>query len=74
MERQEDRLEEIARNYMTMGRTLTFHQYSDMIDSVTSDQINAAAERAMSGAPTMTVLGDSINLVPNVTDVARQLN
>ena len=74
MERQEDRLEEIARNYMTMGANLTFHQYCDSIDAVTSDQINSAAEKAMSGAPTMVVTGDSINLVPNVTDVQRQLN
>lgn len=36
MERQEDRLEEIARNYQTFG-DLTFHQYCDKIDSVTSE-------------------------------------
>ena len=31
MERQEDRLEEIAKNYLTFG-DLTFHQYCDRID------------------------------------------
>jgi hypothetical protein len=36
MERQEDRLEEIARNYATYG-TLNFHQYCDQIDAVTSE-------------------------------------
>ena len=35
MERQEDRLEEIARNYMTFG-DLTFHQYCEKIDAVSS--------------------------------------
>jgi len=31
MERSEDRLEEVARNFMTYG-DLTFHQYCDKID------------------------------------------
>ena len=35
MERTGDRLEEIARNFMTYG-DLTFHQYCDKIDNVTS--------------------------------------
>lgn len=35
MERQDDRLEEIARNFMTFG-DLNFHQYCAKIDSVTS--------------------------------------
>jgi predicted Zn-dependent peptidase len=35
MERKEDRLEEIARNYMTY-RKLTFLDYCDRIDAVTS--------------------------------------
>jgi|LauGreDrversion4_2_1035121.scaffolds.fasta_scaffold176107_2 predicted Zn-dependent peptidase len=72
MERQEDRLEEIARNYMTFG-DLTFHQYCDKIDAVTSDQINRAAARVLAGKPTMLVTGGAINLVPTITDVQRQL-
>ena len=36
MERQDERLEEIARNFMTFG-DLTFSQYCDRIDSVTSE-------------------------------------
>lgn len=72
LERQEDRLEEIAKNYMTFGE-LNFHQYCDKIDAVTSDQINRAAEKALSGTPTMIVTGGAINLVPNITDVQRQL-
>jgi len=72
MERQEERLEEIARNFMTYGN-LTFNQYCDRIDAVTSEQINAAAGRCLSGKPTMLVTGGAINLVPTVTDVQRQL-
>ena len=72
MERTEDRLEEIARNYMTFG-DLTFHQYCDKIDNVTSSQINSVASRLLSGKPTLVVTGGAINLVPSVTDVARQL-
>jgi mitochondrial-processing peptidase subunit beta len=72
MERQEDRLEEIARNYMTFG-DLTFHQYCEKIDQVTSDQINRAATRVLGGKPTMLVTGGAINLVPSITDVQRQL-
>ena len=73
MERSEDRLEEIARNFMTYG-DLTFHQYCDKIDNVTSQQINSVAGKLLSGKPTMLVTGGAINLVPSVTDVARQLN
>ena len=73
MERSEDRLEEIARNFMTYG-DLTFHQYCDQIDSVTSAQINAVASKLLAGKPTLLVSGGSINLVPSVTDVSRQLN
>lgn len=68
MERQEERLEEIARNFMTFGN-LTFHQYCDRIDEVTSDSINRAASRALSGRPTLVVTGGAINLVPTITDV-----
>ncbi len=42
MENTGDRLEEIARNYMTFG-DLTFHKYCDQVDAVTSEQINAVA-------------------------------
>jgi len=36
MERQDERLEEIARNFMTFG-DLTFAQYAERIDAVTSE-------------------------------------
>ena len=73
MERQDERLEEVARNFMTFG-DLTFAQYSERIDAVTSEQINSAASKVLSGKPTMLVTGGAINLVPSVTDVASQLN
>jgi processing peptidase subunit alpha len=73
MERSEDRLEEIARNFMTFG-DLTFHQYCDKIDLVTSSDINRIASRTLSGKPTLLVSGGAINLVPSVTEVSRQLN
>jgi mitochondrial-processing peptidase subunit alpha len=72
MERQEDRLEEIARNFQTFG-DLTFHQYLDQIDNVTSAQINRAASGILGGKPTLLVTGGAINLVPGITDVQRQL-
>merc|ERR1712127_528066 len=73
MERQEERLEEIARNFMTYGN-LTFHQYCEQIDAVTSDSINAAATKALAGKPTMVVTGGAINLVPTIPEVSRMLN
>ena len=73
MERTEDRLEEIARNFMTYG-DLTFHQYCEKIDNVTASQINSVASKLLAGKPTLLVTGGAINLVPSVTDVSRQLN
>jgi processing peptidase subunit alpha len=73
MERSEDRLEEIARNFMTFG-DLTFHQYCENIDNVTSQEINSIASKLLAGKPTLLVSGGAINLVPTVTEVSRQLN
>lgn len=73
MERSDDRLEEIARNFMTYG-DLTFHQYCDRIDAVSASDINRVANQALNGKPTLLVQGGAINLVPSVTEVARQLN
>merc|ERR1712242_416955 len=73
LERQDERLEEIARNFMTFG-DLTFSQYCERIDAVTSETINQAASKVLQGKPTMLVTGGAINLVPSVTEVARQLN
>lgn len=73
MERTEDRLEEIARNFMTYG-DLTFHQYCEKIDAVTSSDVNAVASKLLSGKPTLLVTGGAINMVSSAADVSRQLN
>lgn len=72
LEKQEDRLEEIARNFQSWG-DLTFHKYCDQIDAVTTQQINEAATKCFARNPTLLVTGGAINLVPNITDVSRQL-
>lgn len=72
LETQENRLEEIAKNFLTFG-DLTFHQYADLIDRVTAEDINRAASKTLATKPTMIVTGGAINLVPTITDVQRQL-
>lgn len=74
MERRGDRLEEIGRNYLAFGGDLTFHQYTDRIDSVTSSDINEVAERILATKPTILVQGSAINVVPTINDVQRQLS
>jgi len=37
------RLEEIARNYVVYGNNFNFHKYSEIIDNVTSQQINSVS-------------------------------
>ena len=73
LETQESRLEEMARNYQAEGE-LNLHKQCDMIDSVSAEDVNRIAEKIFSGKPTMVVTGGAINLVPNITDVQRQLN
>lgn len=73
MERTDDRLEEIARNFMTFG-DLTFHQYCDKIDAVESSDINRVASTLLQGKPTLLVTGGAINMVSSAADVSRQLN
>lgn len=69
----ENRLEEVARNYMTHGH-LTFHQYADKIDSVTAEDVNRFVSRVSAGKPTLLVTGGAINLVPSASDVQKMLN
>ena len=73
LERSDNRLEEMARQYMTFG-DLTINAYCDIVDQVDSAQINRAATKALGGVPTMVVSGGAINLVPSATEVSRQLN
>ena len=73
MERTDDRLEEIARNFMTYG-DLTFHQYCSKIDAVTSADINSVATRLLAGKPTMLVTGGAINMVSSAANVSEAVN
>ena len=74
MEKRDNRLEEIGRNYMAFGGDLTFHQYCDRIDSVTSSDINEVANNMLATKPTILVQGSAINVVPTINDVQRQLS
>lgn len=73
LERDEDRLEEMTKNYLTFG-DLTFHNYLERIDEITSEQINEIATEMLRGKPTMVVTGSAINVVPSCTDVQKMLN
>lgn len=73
LERDEDRLEEMTKNYMTFGK-LTFHEYLEQIDKITSADINSVATQMLAGLPTIVVTGSAINVVPSVTDVQKMLN
>ena len=72
MQNQESRLEEMAKNYLTYG-DITMHKYCDMLDSVSSSDVQRVAESVLQGKPTIVVTGDAINLVPTITDVSKQL-
>jgi processing peptidase subunit alpha len=73
MENRGDRLEEIGRNYLAFGGDLTFHQYCDRVDTVTSQDINEVASKMLGTRPTVLVQGSAINVVPTINDVQRQL-
>jgi len=62
----------MAKDYSTHGE-LTFHKYCDMLDAVTANDVGKFVGSVTEGKPTMVVTGDAINLVPNVTELARQL-
>ena len=73
MERREDRLEEIARNYMTYGG-FTFNDYCKRIDEVTSESVNRAASKTLSKNPTFLVTAPNIDSVPSLADIKRYFN
>lgn len=72
LESSSDRLEEVARNYMS-NQKLTLFDTARAVENVSSASINAAATKVLAGKPTMVVTGGNINLVPTMTDVQRQL-
>jgi predicted Zn-dependent peptidase len=73
LERDEDRLEEMTKNYMTFGK-LTFNDYLEQIDKITSLDINVIATQMLAGLPTIIVTGSDIESVPSVTEVQKMLN
>lgn len=73
LERKEDRVEEIARNYMTYGQ-MTFQNYCEKIDQVTSNDINRAAAKALLNKPTLLVSAKEIDNLPLPSDVHSFLN
>ncbi len=73
MERQEDRLEELARNYMTFGE-INLHRYCENIDKVSSKQINQMVTKMLKGKPTMCVIGANVNEVPTLEQIKYALH
>ena len=74
LENDETRLEEVSKNFMTFDGKLTFHQYLDRIDEVTSERVNRAASAMLIGKPTVVAIGSTINLVPSTGDLLKMLN
>lgn len=73
LEKQEGRLEEMARNYMTYGE-LNFQHYCDNIDKVTSQDINRVAIEMLKGKPTLIVVGSNVNEAPTIEQCMHALN
>jgi hypothetical protein len=48
-------------------------RYLDLIDGVTSQDINKAAELLLKSKPTMVVTGNAVNLVPSIADIQGRL-
>ena len=73
MEKQEQRLEEMARNYMTFGE-LNLQNYCANVDKVTSQDINRVAIEMLKGKPTLTVTGSNVNETPSIEQCMHALN
>lgn len=72
MERQQDRLEEAVKNVKTFG-SLKFQNYTELIDKVTSEQINSAVAKVISGKPTFVAEGGEINRLPSIDQIQNHL-
>ena len=68
MERREERLEEVARNYMTFGR-ISFQDCISNIEKVTSKQINNLASEFLVKKPSMVIIGPHASDLPSVKDI-----
>ncbi len=47
--------------------------YVEMIENVTSEDINKAAEHLLKSKPTMVVTGNAVNVVPSIADIQGRL-
>lgn len=72
MANQGDRLEEAVKSFNTFG-TINHTNYVDMIEKVTSADINKAVELLLKGKPTLVVTGNAVNLVPSIADIQGRL-
>ena len=73
LERDEDRLEEMAKNYMTYGK-LTFTNYLNDIDKITSESINKIATKFLLGTPTVVAIGQRLDVLPSPSEITKMLN
>jgi len=72
MERQQDRLEEAVKNVKTFG-SLRFQNYTEIIDKVTSEQVNSAVAKVLSGKPTFVAEGGQVNKLPSLDKIQNEL-
>jgi hypothetical protein len=49
------------------------YEYINLIDQVTSNDINEAAEFLVKSRPTLVVSGNAVNLVPSIADIQQKL-
>ena len=73
LERDEDRLEEMAKNYMTFGK-LTFMNYLNDIDKITSESVNKLATKFCKGNPTVVAIGHGLDAIPSSSEINKMLN
>jgi hypothetical protein len=48
-------------------------EYAQLIEQVSSKDINEAAELLIGRKPTLVVTGNAVNIVPSVADIQKQL-
>jgi len=65
LERQKDRLEEAAKNIKTYGK-LSFQDYCNNIDRVSSEQVNRAVAKILGTKPTFVAHGGEVNKLPSL--------
>jgi len=72
MERQQDRLEEAAKNIRTFGR-IAFNDYANNVENVTADQVNNVVQRLFNKRPTLIAQGGQVNNLPSLDAIENML-